>query len=347
MDEHAARKILEGGGGAAGAVVRTVLAPAAWLYALAMRLRRAAYARGWLAAARASVPVISIGNITAGGSGKTPTTAMTVDILRQHGRRPAILLRGWRATADGISDEAQLYADLCPGVPVYVGADRAASAVRAAADGADVIVLDDGMQHLRLARDVDIVLIDATSPWGGGRTFPAGLLREPPGALAAAGIILITRADQCAPADLESITTRVRSLAPRAAVFTARHAPTALVDTKGAQHPLDALRGASVAAAAAIARPEAFAATLAALGADVRQHAWWRDHGTADPAAPGRALAAARAAGLPLLTTQKDAARGIWPPADDIWVLCVRQMPDDPEGFCKNLLAFCPPCGHN
>jgi hypothetical protein len=152
------------------------LIPISWLYGLAAERRRARLsARG----VRLPVPVVSVGNITCGGTGKTPAVEMIVRDLLARGRHPAILSRGYRAGADGTNDEGRVLSRALPEIPHLVVPDRAGGGRAAITAGADVLVLDDGFQHVRLSRDLDLVLIDALDPFGGGRVLPAGLLREP------------------------------------------------------------------------------------------------------------------------------------------------------------------------
>ena len=176
------REIMSGRRRGAGAsLLRAALATVAGPYAGTMWLRRWMYRRALLPSRRAKVPVICIGNITTGGTGKTPMVAWVVGRLKAAGCNPAILTRGYRPAA-GQSDEAELLKHLCD-APVVINGDRPAGAAQAVAGGADVLVMDDGFQHRRLRRDMDVVLIDATNPFGYGHCLPRGLLREGPSAL--------------------------------------------------------------------------------------------------------------------------------------------------------------------
>ncbi|RLG28969.1 tetraacyldisaccharide 4'-kinase, partial [Methanosarcinales archaeon] len=178
MDTEQVRDIMSGRRrGVGAAALRAAAAVASCPYAAAMRLRRWAYRKGVLSSRSARAGVICVGNITTGGTGKTPMVAWVVDRLAQAGKTPAILTRGYRS-AEGGSDEAALLKRLT-GAAVVVNPDRAAGAKQALAGGADVLVMDDGFQHLRLRRDLDVVLIDATNPFGFGRCLPRGMLREP------------------------------------------------------------------------------------------------------------------------------------------------------------------------
>jgi len=181
-------------GGGADAVQRiwrgnagTVLQPAAWLFGALTRTRTELYARGVFERAHAGVPTISIGNLMVGGSGKTPVSGWLVDQLLTRSRRPALLHVG------NAEDEPALHRLWRPDVPVYSGRDRLSNAKRAIADGCDVLVLDDGFQHQRLLRDLDIVLVSAESWKWPQRLLPAGAWREPLSAARRAQLIAITR----------------------------------------------------------------------------------------------------------------------------------------------------------
>jgi tetraacyldisaccharide 4'-kinase len=180
--------------------VQRLLWPLTLPYGAATHLRARAYRTGLLRQGRLDGVVISVGNLTTGGTGKTPMVHWLVERLLAEGKSPGILTRGYRGETAATSDEvALLKARLGDRVAFGVGADRFASGRELARRGVDWFVLDDGFQHLPLARDVDIVLIDATNPFGGGQLLPAGRLREPRSALSRADIVVITRSDQ-APA---------------------------------------------------------------------------------------------------------------------------------------------------
>jgi tetraacyldisaccharide 4'-kinase len=309
-DAAAFRRLVDGSArGPAAVAARGCLAALAGPYAVAVAARNAAYDAGLFPVHRASLPVISIGNLTLGGTGKTPLVAWTARLLMAAGRRPAIVSRGYGAAAGATSDEAAELGLLVPGVPHVADRDRVAAVGRAAA-GVDCVVLDDGFQHRRLGRDLDIVAIDATDPFGCGRIFPRGLLREPIASLGRADAVVLTRA---AAVDAE------RRHEIRAALAAARrterpvvwaeseHAPVALRRWTAGPLPLDSLRGRRVLAFAAIGNPAAFGATLAGLGADVVGFRAFADHHAYGPA--DLALLAARAAAERadlVVTTLKD-----------------------------------------
>lgn len=194
--------------------MRWLMAPFAAPYALVTILRNKWYDRGAPAVWSAGVPVISVGNITAGGTGKTPMVIEIVRRLIAIGRRPAILTRGYGARPGEPADEVREFAEALPATPVVVNPDRVSGAQIAERDHrADCLVLDDGFQHRRLARDLDIVLIDATAPWGGGWVFPAGRLREPLHGLERADAFVITRCNQADAQRIEEITARLAAYA--------------------------------------------------------------------------------------------------------------------------------------
>ncbi len=283
-----------------------------------------AWKRGWQTsrASRLATPVVSVGSLSMGGSGKTPFVLWLAGRLKQAGHRPAILTRGYRRRAperqtvleagakvpiERTGDEAQIF--VRSGVaPVGIGADRA-SAGRAVEERfhPDVLLLDDGFQHWRLARELDIVLVDALDPFAGGDLFPLGRLREPPPALARAGVFVITRAE--AGRRYDGIEEHLRRHNPRAPVFRAHVRPVCWVEA-GA----DAMFGPAelpverVAAFCALANPAAFLKSLDALGYPPLISRVLGDHHRYRPVEMKRLAAEARIAGAQaLVTTEKDA----------------------------------------
>src|SRR5262249_45410270 len=230
-------------------------------YRLGVAMRNKAFDRGWLAIHKAAVPVVSVGNLTLGGTGKTPCVEYVARFYRQLDLRVAILSRGY-GSGQGRNDEALLLEEALPDVPHLQGPDRVALA-RAAVEEleSEVLVLDDGFQHRRLARDLDLVLLDATCPWGHGALLPRGLLREPASALRRAHAVLLTRCDQVGPEARQAIRSRVARLAPGVPVLESVHRPEGLVNG-GATADLDLLRQRPVAAFCGIGNPEAFRRTL-------------------------------------------------------------------------------------
>lgn len=245
-------------------MLRGAMRLASWGYCPAVRLRRWAYRHRLLPARSASVPVICVGNITTGGTGKTPMTAWVVRQLREAGLRPAILTRGYKST-DGGSDEAELLRHLTSAA-VVVEPDRVAGAARAAGAGANVLVMDDGYQHRRLRRDLDIVLVSATNPFGFGYCLPRGLLREPPRALRDADAVVVTHAEGAAEQDLAALIRRIERLAPRASLHVAAHRPLFAIDEQGNRRPLSDLQGRMACAFCGLADPDSFFVMLSNLG---------------------------------------------------------------------------------
>jgi tetraacyldisaccharide 4'-kinase len=290
------------------AVQRLGLRLAAVPYGLAVRLRNYLYDRGWKRVERAPVPVVSVGNLSVGGTGKTPCVEYVASFYRRLDRRVAILSRGYGG-GDGRNDEALLLEDNLPDVPHLQGPDRAELARTAVEElDSEVLVLDDGFQHRRLARDLDVVLLDATAPWGYGGLLPRGLLREPPGSLRRAGLVVLTRCDQVGGDTRVSLREQVRRLAPAAPVAEATHRPEGLVNGERAEEGLALLRGRPLAAFCGVGNPASFRRTLADLGGDVRAFRVYPDHHayTREDVAGLDAWARGLSADAVLVTTQKD-----------------------------------------
>jgi tetraacyldisaccharide 4'-kinase len=277
-------------------------------YGWGVGLRNRLYDRGWKRTSRAPVPVISVGNLTLGGTGKTPCVEHVARFYRGLDLRVAILSRGYGAE-DGRNDEALLLEENLDDVPHYQGPDRAALAHVAVVESeSEVLVLDDGFQHRRLARDLDLVLLDATAPWGHGRLFPRGLLREPPRALRRAGVVVLTRCDQVPRPEVERLRGQVARLAPAVPVVESTHEPMALVNAEGAAAPLETVLQRPLALFCGVGNPEAFRRTLTGLGAAVADFRAYPDHHryTRADVEELRSWARQQATDCVLVTTQKD-----------------------------------------
>lgn len=238
------------------------------LYALVVARRNRAFDRGQ-GVGRASVPVISIGNMTTGGTGKTPLVMLTCRLLVELGRHPAIVMRGYKADGAGRSDEAEEYRRLLRGVPVLVGADRLLQIASYQMclrgdepDAMDCVVLDDGFAHRRLHRDLDVVLLHAGVDLTTERLLPRGDLREPLGGLARAGLVVLTHAEPEVVAAVDAgthWTCRLPAGLPRPRVMV-RHVWAGLTDSRGAAGDVGQLAAVPTFAVCAIGRPEAFVA---------------------------------------------------------------------------------------
>lgn len=274
-----------------------LLAP---LYGLGVKTHRA-----FSSVKKAPLPVICIGNLTVGGTGKTPASKYFARGLVERGRKPAVLMRGYREQA---SDEAREVENAVKelGVPVLIGGDRYASALKAKEMGRDCVLLDDGFQHWRLARNIDIVLIDATNPFGGGHLIPRGRLREPVTGLERAGVVILTRSDQITSEELERLKKVLGTLAPKAVVARACHAPVSLSDLRdNSPRELTSLDGADVNALCGVGNPDGFIKTLYSLNANVRGVFSYRDHINYDE----QFLMKLPDTGHPFVVTEKDGVK--------------------------------------
>jgi tetraacyldisaccharide 4'-kinase len=259
-------------------LVRTGLAVAAQGYGWFMASRNRRYDRGH-GVVYAPVPVISVGNLTVGGTGKTPCVEMVARICRDEFDLVTVILSRGYGSERGPNDEALVLEANLPDVPHLQGADRVALARTAIEElEAEVLILDDGFQHRRLGRDLDLVLIDATDPWGGGSLLPRGLLREPAWGLRRAAQVLLTRCDLVPAERIEALERQVRRLAPGISVGRTVHAPLGLIAADESTGPTTDLVGKPILGVCGIGNPDGFYATLRHLGADVRDLATFPDH---------------------------------------------------------------------
>jgi tetraacyldisaccharide 4'-kinase len=316
-------------------LARALLSPLSGLYRGVVSLRNELYDHSLLGVHQARIPVVSVGNVTVGGTGKTPFSAYLVERLVAAEHHPAVVMRGYG------EDENHLHARMNPGVPVVRNRDRAAGIDGAAAAGADVVVLDDGFQHRRAGRDLDIVLVGAEKWGGGSRLLPAGPFREPLTSLERADLIVVTQksaSDAAAAAVARAIAARHRVTAR---VVIARLEPRSLVaDRSGKTLQLDALRGERVFAIAGIGDPESFFAQLGQLGAVVTERRF-RDHHSYS-AEDARRLAAQSVGHKYVVTTEKDAVKlsRLWPAnGTELWYLSQAVRLTDGESAVAAALA--------
>lgn len=265
--------------------LRCLLSPLTLPYRCAVAGRNFGFDRGWLRSHRAAVPVISIGNLTVGGTGKTPLVRYVARKLREHGLRVALVSRGYGAEPGEENDEAMELAWGLADVPHLQQPDRV-DAARIAVEEleSEVILMDDGFQHRRLQRDLDIVVIDATCPFGFGRLLPRGLLREPLRSLRRADVIVLSRADAVTPKALGEIGSRVTRVAPRAIVVQAAHRPVGLLGWPDQTAELSHLLDRPVAVLCAIGNPDAFVETVRRCGGRVSAVLALPDHDPYDAA---------------------------------------------------------------
>jgi tetraacyldisaccharide 4'-kinase len=296
-----------------------VLAAPAAAYGVAIRFRNAWYDRH-PGERIAGMPVISIGNLTMGGTGKTPLVAWLARRLAAERIFPAIVSRGYGgsagpgpivvSTGDGprvnarlCGDEPHLLARALPGTVVIVGSDRVAGVRAAAAAGANCVVLDDGFQHRRLHRDLDVVLLDARAPFDGSWLLPAGTLREPPGSLRRAGVVVLTRLPSSERAS--GAQAAVRATGFTGPIVRAGHRAVGFFGAAGEARP--APRRAL--AFCGIGDSGLFAADLAAAGVHVERTRSFRDHHPYTTAGWEALRAEAERLGVTLVTTEKDLSR--------------------------------------
>jgi len=301
-----------------------MLRPLSDLYGSAMAARARLYASGRLASAPLPRPTISVGNLTLGGTGKTPVAELLARRFRFEGRRPAILSRGYGRRSRGVrvvstgdgpllsaeeaGDEPVALARATWGVVIVVGERRAEAARRAADLGADLFILDDGFQHLAAGRDVDLLLLDARDPFGGGRLPPDGRLREPISALRRADAIVFTRVDRGAPSP-EALRTLAR-WSPGAAVFHARIRGAGLRDENGEPVEAGPLLARRCIAVCGIAHGADFEATLRELDVAPEERLVFRDHQRYRDRHLARIERAAESTGSSwIVTTEKDAVK--------------------------------------
>jgi tetraacyldisaccharide 4'-kinase len=261
-------------------MLRSALHAASIPYAWAMRMRNRRFDRGATQVQRATVPVVSVGNLTVGGTGKTPMVEWIARRLRGSNVRVAILSRGYGAEQEGVNDEALELELALPDVPHLQNPDRAALAEIAVEElAAQLLLLDDGFQHRRLLRDLDIVLLDASEPFGYDHVLPRGTLREPVEGLRRADVIVLSRADMIEPAAREAIRMRAASISPQAVWCEVVHSPSRLAAFGGVDQPLPE-PGARIPVAAfcGIGNPTGFRHTLETIGCRVEAWREFPDH---------------------------------------------------------------------
>lgn len=303
-------------------VARGTLFAASLAYSAIIRIRNVVYDFIPGAVVRVSAPVISIGNITVGGTGKTPITAEVARMIVARGHRVAILTRGYKGTrrpaargigdesAETFSDEAMLLQRNCPQASVVINARRAQGAQDAIEAGAEVLVLDDGFQHRRLGRNLDIVLIDATAPFGFGCMLPRGLLREPRASLRRADLLVLTRSDQISDTERKLLRSRIERIANKPPIVEAEHKIVEFNDLRGETIPLDRAGAMRAVIFAGIANFDGFRHSVEQLGIEIAAAYEYPDHHdyTKEELSGLRDVAETLEANT-ILTTEKDAVK--------------------------------------
>jgi tetraacyldisaccharide 4'-kinase len=251
--------------------LRGMLAAAEPAYGYVIRRTNAQYDSGALAITRINAPVISVGNLTVGGTGKTPFVVWLAKWFSEQGNLVSLISRGYgRSSATAANDEALEIADLLPEVPHRQNPDRVAAAQAELADGKRrVLILDDAFQHRRLARDLDIVLLDALEPFGYGHLLPRGLLREPLESLSRAHVVALSRCDAVPESRRAELREIVAKHAPNAIWLELIHEPATLRDHQGHCEPIGVWQGKRIAAFAGIGNPAGFWHTLKSAGIEV------------------------------------------------------------------------------
>ena len=306
---------------------KALLGAASLAYGAGVLGRKALYALKILKRRKLGAQVICIGNLTTGGTGKTPAVLLAAETLRRRGHNVAILSRGYGGTApkkdvtvllDGRHTDWRLCGDepwmihqslQGQGVPVLVCPDRAkAGELAVEMYDSSVVILDDGFQHLKLHRDLDIVLVNARDPFGGGRLLPLGNLREPVSALRRAQLVIVTHADRVTAPELAKLRADIDAAHPGVMILESAHKADHILDVgTEKKHPLSHLKGKAVVALSGLGDPLSFESQLESLGAAIAQSWRFPDH-HAYTESELRSIANLRG-GLPIVTTYKDFVR--------------------------------------
>ncbi len=331
-----------------------LLAPLGWLTGALSSARNFSYDHGLSASREMPIPVVSVGNITHGGTNKTPFVEMLARKFVRAGLRPGIVMRGYgrkgtecllagecEPSRDLLGDEALLLAGRLRGVPIAVSADRAGGVLRLAEEGVDIAIADDGFQHRKMGRDVNVVLIDATCPFGNGRLMPAGMLRERPASLGRAHMVVITKADQAPEVSVEEISAAIKAVTGEDPFLSS----LALAGWSRFRGPGVALEESGppelpAAAFSAIGNPASFGSFLEGLGFPTLFHETFRDHHIfteSELAALGERMTSLGARSL--ICTEKDIFNfpPDWSPAVPLYIPRVHAVLSDEGTFFSDL----------
>lgn len=335
-------------------LIRALLWPLSVAYRIGLAVYLWVYNSGLRKRHKLGVPVISVGNLTCGGTGKTPAVQTICRMLAERGLRVVVLSRGHGGSARGatiasdgesvagtsaeVGDEPVLLSKTLRGVPVVVGKDRRASGDLACERfSPDVIVLDDGMQYWQLHRDLDIVILNARRPYGSGHVFPMGDLREPISGLRRAGAVLLTNSRALDEAQLDSLKARVSKLIPATHVFASNHVAVGLSSAEtGEEHDLSWVAGRRIFAFCGIGSPESFLGMLSNLGAAIAGNIIFPDHYRLSDRDITAIIDGAKASGAEaIITTEKDLARLDQACIPNLHTLAIRLEIEDSSHFAQ------------
>ena len=303
--------------------VLTILAK---IYRIIIYVRKKIYQLGWKKSSSLDTKVISIGNITVGGTGKTPIVKKLASDLTEAGYQVVVLSRGYKGeftgeigvvsdgksilmSADKAGDEPYMLAQFLDQVPVVVGANRKKTGDYACHRfNPDFIILDDGFQHWQVNRDYDIVAVDATNPFGSGEVIPGGLLREPEASLERADLVVITKSDQVSEQSLITTKERLEEISPNIDIIVTKHQPTYLRDLTTEQHQAIDLKNKRVVAVSGIGKPRSFELTIENLGSKIAKKIRYQDHHSYTEDEINRLFTLATVHNVDkIITTEKDA----------------------------------------
>ena len=285
-----------------GFLIKILLILFSFLYYIAINLRKFLYKKGVFSSKKLNSPVVSIGNITWGGTGKTPLSDRICKYLKDNNKKPALLIRGYG------SDEERLHVLNLKDIPVATGKNRYLNALSLEReDRADIFILDDGFQHLNLARKVDIITINANNPFGNGLLIPAGILREPLSSLSRADIALITKSDTVEKDTIDCIKNRILKANKNISIYEAIHNPVSLIDTFGNRVELEYVKDKKIAALSGLGDNNSFLSTLKKMGASIGLEVLYMDHHSYSENDLSNIIATAKEKNIStIITTQKD-----------------------------------------
>ncbi len=260
-------------------LLRAILLVCSFFYRLAVVLRNLLYDISIFKETKVDASVVSVGNITTGGTGKTPLVAWLCNCFAEKNITTAVLTRGYKLKDCDLADEPVMLAKNCPKTRIIINPNRAQGAKKAITEyGAKLLIMDDGFQHRKLARDVDIVAVDATKPFGCGKLLPAGFLREPVSSLKRADAVVITRINQTQPEKIDEIKKTISNINPNIVFAAAIHKPTCIKLIKDKQLSVEELAGKRIYAFCGIGNPDSFFQTLAELALNIVAARVYNDH---------------------------------------------------------------------